>query len=1299
MMSTDQPSINWDLDYASLRREGMRQLERLAGSEWTDFNPHDPGITILEQYCYALSELAYRCDFPLPDLLSRDGKDPYGNLFSPARILSSRPITLADLRTLAIDVPGVKNAWIEKIPEYTPRVYHNRYGDVTFANSQEKLIQLQASRGAEPIGLKGIYRVLLEIFEKNKIQENNDESADIVTNVANRLYAHRPLGMDFEALEVMERQYIQVKAQIEIGSGINPEDVYFAILVKIAAYISPSVRFYTLAQRLAAGKRIDEIFDGPMLDHGFIDTEQLSAMERKTGLRISDLIREIMDVEGVLMVKHLALALKADGPWENWWLQLDEKKSPVFDASSEIRLERQQIAISADYYANAKKRYLDTQEKLIFRPAKQEDSDIVPSAGRDRRIGSYYSAQHHFPEVYGLGERGLPPQADTQRRAQLKQLQAYLLFFDQLLANQFAQLAHIGDLFGFDSDNPETYFAAVIDDPALRLDDVWKNDAESRQARLNQLVKNPAMPDDGKESQKLDWARKNRFLDHLLSRFAEQFVDYAQFHAAAQSMESTARSKQLWLRGYPEFSAGRGTGFNLLSAWTAEFDSDRGNYSGVERRLCLKLGLTPEISGTGAPRFYLVEHVLLRPINADDSQKDLPLLVDARSADPYSLQLSVVFPRTSQPFTDESFRRFVEQTVREETPAHLLIYLLWLDGTAMDSFKTAYVSWVQYQRIWREGSEERTLRQPSSKISDISLSYKLRDARDRLIDLLEIGKTYPFADLPVEYTGLVAWGEEGNITIISSQSGVLYQLLDSEGKELFDKNSNAIVTIEALGTGGNLVLQTPMISKDSGFRIKASKLHIRMYVLSLKEDGKVHVENSHLDSYYELCRKDGTSFDPEIVTTGNGGKLILDPPAGVPDQEFVVKAVKTLSALLFQTIDIKVGLDTSLEAEILVDDLLDSSVTEPDPEEPRIVDYGANPDVAIRNTQAGVDYRLVYVLSEPQEADVVIEDAQTQASIALKYISAGSVSGNSQTVRVQALPIQEDVDIRILATREFEGNEEAQHALLDTILALKVKANTKLQLVVAQHQLDYGSGTTVVVKASQVSATYQLFTRSVRDSEFVRDNQEDSTFSIPGMASLRVANPPLPTTDAMPAGAPNSGTGEDLALPVDSLQEDSLIVVRAVKTHRSRDGQSFIPSSIQLLQAAAILVRPGSDSVFPLRLKSKEGDTPAGTGLKQGTIYQVLSGQPGVFYYFRQADAIEVTLGLPVYFHKNGKGLEQLQVEIDFALTGSLPAPPPEWDCPVDSDAEAKLSIKAVKAQTGLELVFEQKVAGLLEAS
>ena len=65
------------MDYDFLRQEGIKYLEKLAGKLWTDFNAHDPGITILEQVCYAITDLASRINYTIPDLLARKGAQAF----------------------------------------------------------------------------------------------------------------------------------------------------------------------------------------------------------------------------------------------------------------------------------------------------------------------------------------------------------------------------------------------------------------------------------------------------------------------------------------------------------------------------------------------------------------------------------------------------------------------------------------------------------------------------------------------------------------------------------------------------------------------------------------------------------------------------------------------------------------------------------------------------------------------------------------------------------------------------------------------------------------------------------------------------------------------------------------------------------------------------------------------------------------------------------------------------------------------------------------------------------------------
>src|SRR5436309_16077680 len=110
-----QASLNPGLDFAALKAEGVAIVQRLAGEIWTDYNEHDPGVTTLEQLCYALTGLSYRAEFALPDLLAdRQGRIDMRRqaLFGPRRILPCNPVTPNDYRRLLVDrVEAVANAW------------------------------------------------------------------------------------------------------------------------------------------------------------------------------------------------------------------------------------------------------------------------------------------------------------------------------------------------------------------------------------------------------------------------------------------------------------------------------------------------------------------------------------------------------------------------------------------------------------------------------------------------------------------------------------------------------------------------------------------------------------------------------------------------------------------------------------------------------------------------------------------------------------------------------------------------------------------------------------------------------------------------------------------------------------------------------------------------------------------------------------------------------------------------------------------------------------------------------------
>ena len=114
-----QPELKPAEDFYRLRREGIGFIEQMGSHLWTDYNTHDPGITILEALCYAITDLAYRTGWAIQDLLAPatpstdpDHPYPYQPFFTAREILTVNPWTPDDFRRLLIDLEKVRNAWV-----------------------------------------------------------------------------------------------------------------------------------------------------------------------------------------------------------------------------------------------------------------------------------------------------------------------------------------------------------------------------------------------------------------------------------------------------------------------------------------------------------------------------------------------------------------------------------------------------------------------------------------------------------------------------------------------------------------------------------------------------------------------------------------------------------------------------------------------------------------------------------------------------------------------------------------------------------------------------------------------------------------------------------------------------------------------------------------------------------------------------------------------------------------------------------------------------------------------------------
>lgn len=615
------------MDYAFLRQEGIKLIEKLASSRWTDYNAHDPGITILEALCYAITDLSYRLSFTMEDLLAFPASkaDP-PSLFLTARdILTVDPLTLNDYRKLLLDIDidingrvfkAFKNAWLEPIKAPQPAIFYDaNNAKLTFSN-------LDSFNITEPIHLKGLYRVLLEKEKGLPFQDSK-----LIEAAKTKLNQHRNLCEDFDEIKVLGIEQITVRTEIEIADHVDANQLMAKLYAALDRTISPSIDFLSLSDLRKQGIPIEDIFAGPKLKHGFIDDAQLAQFQRQTELHTSDLIHVILDLPGVKTVRSITIASDQSPTPQTWALDLKSdltpqlksladilKLKPTNNSNGEQKDKRDitfykgQIVCQIDP-AKVEKGLAAIYQTPASQPTSASTHDIPIPTGNYRELSEYETIQSEFPMVYGIGEAGLPSSVSSLRKAQAKQLQAYLMVFDQILANYFAQLDHVRDLFTLGNAEAKTYFTqSIAHFPGAT--DILK---EANEQYLEKLQEDPAVALD----------RKNRLLDHLIAQYGETFIDYSLLYPGASLSDAAIQHKANFAKDYCQVSAGRGQAIN----YTLD-PNQSDNVSGLKRRIARLLGIEPDRRSLGSGNdegFYLVEHILLRPRQHDKTIPSVPV--------------------------------------------------------------------------------------------------------------------------------------------------------------------------------------------------------------------------------------------------------------------------------------------------------------------------------------------------------------------------------------------------------------------------------------------------------------------------------------------------------------------------------------------------------------------------------------------------------------------------------------------------------------------------------------------------
>jgi hypothetical protein len=306
-----------DRDFDFLRRKGLEHIEAMSRKLWTDYNSHDPGVTILEALCYAITDLGNRIQFPIPDLLTTSeekGNGLKGNFPTAKSILTTSAVSETDYRKLMIDIGGVKNAFIHVNKD---QVIHRLCLKKSEADDDDPWGKLSYKKDHSPhydtvnsFALKGLYDIYFEPDHDIQLLEQESEERrnrikGIAREIIERYHENRNLCEDLVHVQEVNYMDLLVCGDIEIERTANAAEVMTEIMFRVKEYLSPTVKRYALEDLLEQGLGVESIFDGPVLQNGFVPDEELEETAIKKEIYLSDFIRIVTEVPGVKSIRKL----------------------------------------------------------------------------------------------------------------------------------------------------------------------------------------------------------------------------------------------------------------------------------------------------------------------------------------------------------------------------------------------------------------------------------------------------------------------------------------------------------------------------------------------------------------------------------------------------------------------------------------------------------------------------------------------------------------------------------------------------------------------------------------------------------------------------------------------------------------------------------------------------------------------------------------------------------------------------------------------------------------------------------
>ncbi len=410
--------------FAELQKRTIQEVQGLSGDVWTDFNPHDPGVTIAEVANYALTELSYKLSFKLEDYLSdTDGRysvQKYG-LFPANEVYPTSPVTTDDYRKLILaHFPAVENVGVETDSEHG--IYH--------------------------------FRLRLSPFFKG---------TDITKRVRRFFHKHRNLCENIGEVNIIEPQNLLLSADIELETGVDAIDVLVQVFYTAMSYIAGAVKIEEKTQDDFAVLSPNEWYDGAVEDvRVCIPTQKNTETE---------LYHILMDIKGVINFKTCYFYEDtSDGICEyrrkNDFNGIYKLEIPNDLSLIKIRIGNETVGLDFDRFKEKLRAFYFTKSTSRTRFYLQEhttndgDWENNPKETlRDaiyRNVFEHYPLENDLPHCYKTNERDFTKDMTDEEKANIKNFGSYLALFDKVIERGLGELDSVKSLLSLREDGVST---------------------------------------------------------------------------------------------------------------------------------------------------------------------------------------------------------------------------------------------------------------------------------------------------------------------------------------------------------------------------------------------------------------------------------------------------------------------------------------------------------------------------------------------------------------------------------------------------------------------------------------------------------------------------------------------------------------------------------------------------------------------------------------------------------------------------------------------------------------------------